>query len=177
MRRALAKRLIPLLIVLVLVIPYFAVSYYDVYGDDKQNLNDANSKKKDLQSQYEQTEKIIEDLKAQNDDMIAYIAQLDAQMSSVDGELNEVNEQVEQIEAEIADTEEKLAQAEIEAEEQYSSMKLRIQFMYEHNDETYFALLMNSQSMGDMLNKAEYITKSHSMTGKCLKNIMLLLLI
>ena len=38
-------------------------------------------------------------------------------------------------------------------------MKLRIQFMYEHNDETYFALLMNSQSMGDMLNKAEYITK------------------
>ena len=112
-----------------------------------------------MQSQYEQTEKIIEDLKAQNDDMIAYIAQLDAQMSSVDGELNEVNEQVEQIEAEIADTEEKLAQAEIEAEEQYSSMKLRIQFMYEHNDETYFALLMNSQSMGDMLNKAEYITK------------------
>ena len=159
MRRALAKRLIPLLMVLVLVIPYFAVSYYDVYGNDKQNLNDANSKKKDLQSQYEQTEKIIEDLKAQNDDMIAYIAQLDAQMSSVDGELNEVNEQVEQIETEIADTEEKLAQAEIEAEEQYSSMKLRIQFMYEHNDETYFALLMNSQSMGDMLNKAEYITK------------------
>lgn len=159
MRRALAKRLIPLLMVLVLVIPYFAVSYYDVYGDDKQNLNDANSKKKDLQSQYEQTEKIIEDLKAQNDDMIAYIAKLDAQMSSVDGELNEVNEQVEQIEAEIADTGEKLAQAEIEAEEQYSSMKLRIQFMYEHNDETYFALLMNSQSMGDMLNKAEYITK------------------
>ena len=104
MRRALAKRLIPLLMVLVLVIPYFAVSYYDVYGDDKQNLNDANSKKKDLQSQYEQTEKIIEDLKAQNDDMIAYIAKLDAQMSSVDGELNEVNEQVEQIEAEIADT-------------------------------------------------------------------------
>ena len=93
MRRALAKRLIPLLMVLVLVIPYFAVSYYDVYGDDKQNLNDANSKKKDLQSQYEQTEKIIEDLKAQNDDMIAYIAKLDAQMSSVDGELNEVNEQ------------------------------------------------------------------------------------
>ena len=28
MRRALAKRLIPLLMVLVLVIPYFAVSYY-----------------------------------------------------------------------------------------------------------------------------------------------------
>lgn len=94
-----------------------------------------------MQSQYEQTEKIIEDLKAQNDDMIAYIAKLDAQMSSVDGELNEVNEQVERIEAEIADTEEKLAQAEIEAEEQYSSMKLRIQFMYEHNDETYLHCL------------------------------------
>ena len=36
MRRALAKRLIPLLMVLVLVIPYFAVSYYDVYGHSEK---------------------------------------------------------------------------------------------------------------------------------------------
>ncbi|MFR2512698.1 MAG: murein hydrolase activator EnvC family protein [Lachnospira eligens] len=38
-------------------------------------------------------------------------------------------------------------------------MKLRIQFMYEHNDYTYVEVLLSSQSMADMLNKFEYINK------------------
>ena len=52
-------------------------------------------------------------------------------------------------------------------------MKLRIQYMYEHNEETYFALLLNSESMGDMLNKAEYITKISEYDRKCLKSSMI----
>lgn len=36
---------------------------------------------------------------------------------------------------------------------------------------------MNSQSMGDMLNKAEYITKISQYDREMLENIMLLLLI
>ena len=41
--------------------------------------------------------------------------------------------------------------------------------MYEHNEETYFALLLNSESMGDMLNKAEYITKISEYDRKMLE--------
>ena len=90
-------------------------------------------------------------------------------MSTVNRSLNEVSGQIEQIETEITETEEKLAEAEDDVDEQYDAMKLRIQYMYEHNDETYFALLLNSESMGDMLNKAEYITKISDYDRKMLE--------
>ena len=159
MRRALVKRVVTLLLLLTMVVPYCFVTYNDVYGDSKQNLSDANNKKSDLQSEYDKTQKKLDELKSQSDDVETYLAQLDSQMSTVNRSLNEVSGQIEQIETEITETEEKLAEAEDDVDEQYDAMKLRIQYMYEHNDETYFALLLNSESMGDMLNKAEYITK------------------
>ena len=156
MRRALVKRVVTLLLLLTMVVPYCFVTYNDVYGDSKQNLSDANNKKSDL-------------LKSQSDDVETYLAQLDSQMSTVNRSLNEVSGQIEQIETEITETEEKLAEAEDDVDEQYDAMKLRIQYMYEHNDETYFALLLNSESMGDMLNKAEYITKISDYDRKMLE--------
>ena len=52
-----------------------------------------------------------------------------------------------------------LEQAEIDADVQYDSMKLRIQFMYERNEDTYLDILLSSSSLADLLNKADYITK------------------
>ena len=34
--------------------------------------------------------------------------------------------------------------------------------MYEHNEESYLALILTSESMGEMLNRAEYVTKISS---------------
>lgn len=169
MRRALVKRVVILLLLLTMVVPYCFVTYNDVYGDSKQNLSDANNKKSDLQSEYDKTQKKLDELKSQSDDVETYLAQLDSQMSTVNRSLNEVSGQIEQIETEITETEEKLAEAEDDVDEQYDAMKLRIQYMYEHNDETYFALLLNSESMGDMLNKAEYITKISDYDRKMLE--------
>ena len=58
MRRALVKRVVTLLLLLTMVVPYCFVTYNDVYGDSKQNLSDANNKKSDLQSEYDKTQKM-----------------------------------------------------------------------------------------------------------------------
>ena len=148
MRKALVKKAVTLLLLLTIIVPGCFVRYYDVYGDNKQNLDNANNKKSDLQSEYDKTQKKLDELKSQSNDIETYLTQL---------------------ETEITDTEEKLAEAEEDVDEQYDSMKLRIQYMYEHNEETYFALLLNSESMGDMLNKAEYITKISEYDRKMLE--------
>ena len=80
-------------------------------------------------------------------------------MGELSASLDDINTQIEQLEAEIEETEAQLEQAEIDKESQYQAMKLRIQFMYEHNDYTYIEVLLTSQSMADMLNKFEYINK------------------
>lgn len=169
MRKALVKKAVTLLLLLTIIVPGCFVRYYDVYGDNKQNLDNANNKKSDLQSEYDKTQKKLDELKSQSNDIETYLTQLDTQMSAINSSLDEVNGQIEQIETEITDTEEKLAEAEEDVDEQYDSMKLRIQYMYEHNEETYFALLLNSESMGDMLNKAEYITKISEYDRKMLE--------
>ena len=89
MRRALVKRVVTLLLLLTMVVPYCFVTYNDVYGDSKQNLSDANNKKSDLQSEYDKTQKKLDELKSQSDDVETYLAQLDSQMSTVNRSLNE----------------------------------------------------------------------------------------
>ena len=148
MRKALVKKAVTLLLLLTIIVPGCFVRYYDVYGDNKQNLDNANNKKSDLQSEYDKTQKKLDELKSQSNDIETYLTQLDSQMSAINSSLDEAEEDV---------------------DEQYDSMKLRIQYMYEHNEETYFALLLNSESMGDMLNKAEYITKISEYDRKMLE--------
>ena len=80
-------------------------------------------------------------------------------MGELSASLDDINTQIAELEAEIEETQVQLEQAEADKESQYEAMKLRIQFMYEHNDYTYVEVLLSSQSMADMLNKFEYINK------------------
>lgn len=63
-----------------------------------------------------------------------------------------VQADIEQKQAELADAQETEA-------EQYASMKLRIQYMYENGDDTFMEVLFSSDSMIDFLNNAEYISE------------------
>ena len=43
MRKALVKKAVTLLLLLTIIVPGCFVRYYDVYGDNKQNLDNANN--------------------------------------------------------------------------------------------------------------------------------------
>ncbi|MGN0327900.1 MAG: murein hydrolase activator EnvC family protein [Lachnospira sp.] len=159
MNKRLIKRLVAALLIIVMLVPCAYITSDYVYGDQNSDLQNANDKKNDIESKLEETRKTISDLQQKTSDAQSYIAQLDAKMAEVDGSLDQLATQIEQLEIEIEDTSQKLEAAEADASQQYDAMKMRIQFMYEHNDETYLSLLVNSSSMGEMLNRAEYITK------------------
>lgn len=80
-------------------------------------------------------------------------------MSTLDSSLQSLNTQIEDMQNQIEEARVNLQQAEIDADVQYDSMKLRIQFMYERNEDTYLDILLSSSSLADLLNKADYITK------------------
>lgn len=60
---------------------------------------------------------------------------------------------------EIADAEAELAQAEADKQKQYDDMKTRIQYMYENSQTTYLEQLLESNSVAEFLNTAEYIAE------------------
>lgn len=104
----------------------------------------------------------MDEYKASAQDTKEYMAILDAQMSELNGSLYELQIKMEDLNTQIDETTQNLEAAQEDAASQYEMMKLRIKFMYEHNEESYLALILTSESMGEMLNRAEYVTKISS---------------
>ena len=156
-RNNLIKKITAALMIVMLLIPYCFAQV--TFGDNKSDLKNAQNQQNDIQNKKKETEDKIAQLKAQSSDLTSLIQGLDAQMGELSASLDDINTQIATLEAEIEETQAQLEQAEADKESRYEAMKLRIQFMYEHNDYTYVEVLLSSESMADMLNKFEYINK------------------
>ena len=85
--------------------------------------------------------------------------ELDESLSAVSNELEALNGSIAEKEGQIETTKGELEQAKETEKKQYESMKLRIKYMYERGDTSYVELFMESDSLSELLNKAEYISK------------------
>ena len=140
------KRGISVVLILFMLVIYVNAPFGNgirAFGDTVTDLNQAKDKQDQLNSQYEDTKKQLEQL----------------HQESADNSLQSLNTQIEDMQNQIEEAKVNLEQAEIDADVQYDSMKLRIQFMYERNEDTYLDILLSSSSLADLLNKADYITK------------------
>lgn len=126
------------------------------------DLDDARQEREDKLQQQKDVQELLEDYRQSASDTQEYMKLLDAQMAELDGNLYELGIKIDDLNSQIAETEENLAAAQEDAANQYEMMKLRIKFMYEHNEESYLALILTSESMGEMLNRAEYVSKISS---------------
>ena len=88
--------------------------------------------------------------------------EINAKQAEIDAKQTQINDTLANIDAvktSIAQTEINLSDAQTTEANQYSSMKLRIQYMYENGDESFLDILFSSDSMIDFLNNAEYISE------------------
>lgn len=108
-------------------------------------LNDAQQKADELEDQKDAAEKEQETLSERLDSIIKNMEDTQAKL--------------EDKKAEVESVENELAQAQIDASNQYESMKVRIKYMYESGGNQMFQVLVESENMGDFLNKAEYVSK------------------
>lgn len=168
MKKTIAVRVLSAFLLLCLIIPYGLLGAMAVYGDTKTDLDNEKKEQEKTKKELEATRKDIERLKGQSADAQKYMEELDQMMAEVDGELYELNNQIVKLEADIEETKEELARAEKDVAAQNEMMKLRIQFTYEHNDEGYLALLFSSESLSEMLNRAEYISQISAYDRKML---------
>jgi len=125
----------------------------------KSGLEDAKKKKNALQEEMKRAEATVRNLENLKGDVVAYVKKLDASLAAITDELTKLDADISSKEEQIALTQQELAEAEVIEAGQYESMKLRIKYMYEKGDSSYVDLLMESRSLSELLNKAEYIGK------------------
>ena len=107
---------------------------------------------KDMKDKQQQLEDQRDKAAAEQDSLEKRVKELSESMTQTEAQLDAKR-------AEIEATEQEVVMAKIEESEQYASMKLRIQYMYENGNVNLIEVFLESESIIDFFNKAEYIKK------------------
>lgn len=146
-------------IIFSIVVIAFVVCYTMVGGATQSNLSD-------LENEKQSNEENLSSYEQQASDLLETKSSLENLVSGLNSEIARINERIADIEQQIADktlqieaTGEELEEAKVLEEKQYNDMKLRIKFMYEMGDTSYFDALLSGVSFIDSLNKVEYVSE------------------
>ena len=120
-------------------------------------ISDLQDDIKHNQSQLDNVNQQISDYEDEQEAVEEEINDLDAEMVALLTDINLIQEAIEDKEADIAQTQLDYDAALAVQEEQYESMKIRIKFMYERGEASYLEMFFGASSMGDMMNKANYV--------------------
>lgn len=132
------KRLVSVLLVGALVFG----SAVQVKADD---LQDAQNEASELQKKKEAAQ-------AEKDSLAA-------QLEKIVSDMDKTKSDIEKKQEEIAVKTDELIAAQIDENNQYNSMKLRIQYMYENGNSQFLETLLESKSIAEFLSNAEYIAQ------------------
>ncbi len=128
------------------------------------SLKEAQKEKASLEKALEKAKQTINELKESKGDVQAKVNDLNAQLMNIssritalENQLAQKNQELTEKKDQIEETKDQLEDAKKQEEQQYADMKVRIQFMYENAQESYFEALFSSESFSDFLNSAEYI--------------------
>ena len=123
-----------------------ATTISDLQEDLKNNQSQLNDINQQISNYEEEQEAVGEEI---ND--------LDAEIVALLTDINLIQEAIEDKEADIAQTQSDYEAALALQQEQYETMKIRIKFMYERGEASYLEMLFSASSMGDLMNKANYV--------------------
>lgn len=120
-------------------------------------LKKAGQKIDELQEQKKEAEKKVGVLEEQENSLQGDLADFNQQLSEISTQINDLETQITDKQIEIEETSQQLEEAKQQKQQQYESMKLRIQFIYENGGEDMLAVLLDSKSIADILNRVEYV--------------------
>lgn len=137
-------------------------------------ISDAQDEKKQIESALTDIKALKERLEGEKASLESYVVALDNDLAEIQRKISELNGKIVMKEEEIREAEEELDAAISKQDEQYASMKMRIQMMYEQNDNYYFEMLLSAESFGDLLNRLDYIKEVSEYDDRKLQEYMLL---
>ena len=165
-----------LTMMILVVEPVCATTISDL-EKEKQELEE--QKKAAENKQNEEQEKLntisgeIDTMQGEADDVAGEIEEIDAALIETIASVEIIEEDIEEKETQIEETTVEYEAALATEQEQYEAMKLRVKFMYEQGESTYLQLFLESQSLSDMVNKADYFEKLYAYDRKMLEEYQL----
>lgn len=104
-------------------------------------------------------EDTVSDLEQQTQGLESELQDLNKQLSSLSKEITSLAKKIESTNKAAEQAELDLTAAKLNEELQYRAMKKRIQFIYENGNTSFFDILFSSSSMGEFLNRMDFVSK------------------
>lgn len=137
----------------------------DVFADQ---ISDLKKKNQEDQQKLDELDEQIDDLASEQAGLQSEIDELEAQIIDIMTSISIIEDEITVKKEEIAQAQSDLEAAKQDEQKQYEAMKLRIQFMYEQSDSSYFDIIFSASSMQDILNQADYIETLYEYDRKLL---------
>lgn len=127
--------------------------------EEKQKEEEAQQKKEEAQEDLDEINDEIDEIEEEKKKVEKELKYIRSQLASLMKQQEKLAVEMEVTQADIIQTTEDLEIAKAKAQEQYESMKLRIQYMYENSTtDSMWAAIIESKGITDMLNRVEYIS-------------------
>lgn len=159
---------------LFLILLLAAASAQTAYATSSSDLR---RQRQEMENQRRSAQGALDSLNEDIDSLAGEKADIDEQISALTSEIAEIMASISLMEDEIAETEVRIEQAQkdydaakAKEEAQYVAMKKRIQYLYEKGQDSYLRIFLEAKSLGDMLNKAEYVQQIYSYDRKMLED-------
>lgn len=121
-------------------------------------LNNAQKKRDEAQENLDEINGEIANIQSAQSSLQAEMDNYDAQMMNLLTDMEILAGDIETQELEIEEANADLEMAEYEEAQQYESMKVRIQYMYENGGQSVWTAILESGSMTELLNRVEYVS-------------------
>jgi spore germination cell wall hydrolase CwlJ-like protein len=147
----------PIALFLAIVLTVMAPATHSFATENtRKQLEEAKKAKEQSQNELEDTKDDIAEMNEEKPSLQGQLNNLNSQLTEVSNNLEELEEQITDKEIEIENTLMELEAAREVEEEQYASMKKRIQFMYEKQENLLMGTLFGGGSFANFLNKNNY---------------------
>lgn len=127
---------------------------------EKENqISQIKEQKEGLKDGLSNLQEIKKNLEQQKDDLKNYVEQLDSNLETIQAKIADLKERIAAKEDEIVRTQAELEAAKEREENQQEAMNAHIRLDYESGNPSVVDLLLQAKSLGDFLNRVDYVEK------------------
>ncbi|RKI42474.1 peptidase M23 [bacterium D16-51] len=128
-------------------------------GDIQEDIDEASQEIKEAQEEKKQLEKDIKAIEEKKSDVLEYVELLDGKLTELSGRMQRNKADIVTVKKKVQVLRQEKEQAEADREKQYDIMAERIKYMYENGSSGYLELLFGAESLSELFNRAEYVSR------------------
>ena len=131
--------------------------YADKISELEEQIQQKKEEKKETEGKIDESKEELAGLQQTTEGLKGQLNSLNQDLTEVSNNLSDLEDKIDLKNEEITQTNQELEEARTVEEEQYATMKKRIQFMYEKRDYVMLEMVFGSASFSDLLNRNNYI--------------------